>query len=150
MLEQKEILYDGKLPICIITTRMNSTNYIELLEDVLIQHLEENVNENLIFQQDNASIHVSKQTKAWFAENNVPVMDWPACSPDLNPIENLWGLLASEVYKHGRQFNTISDLKDCIKDSWRKIGRSTLQTLINSMPERIFEVIKAKGGPTKY
>lgn len=59
--------------------------------------MEEYKNENKIFQRDNASIHAFMLTKSWIAENNIKVMDWPACSPDLNPIETLLDLFASEI-----------------------------------------------------
>lgn len=142
--------YHAKLPICFISTRMNSGMYLELLEDVLIGHIENDANDDIIFQQDNASIHVSKQSKAWFAEKNIPLLEWPACSPDCNPIENLWGILAAMVYANGRQFDSISSLKTAIQECWAKIDMATLRKLSDSMPNRIFEVIRKDGGHTKY
>lgn len=142
--------YHAKLPICFISTRMNSGMYLELLEDVLIGHIENDANEDIVFQQDNASIHVSKQSKAWFDEKNIPLLDWPACSPDCNPIENLWGILAGMVYANGRQFDSISSLKTVVQECWAKIDMATLQKLSDSMPNRIFEVIRNDGGHTKY
>jgi transposase len=142
--------YNSKLPICFISTRMNSEKYLELLEDVLIGHIDINATEDIVFQQDNASIHVSKQSKAWFAERDIPLLEWPACSPDCNPIENLWGILAGMVYANGRQFDNISSLKAVIQECWAKIDMATLQKLSDSMPNRIFQVIRNGGGHTKY
>jgi len=57
--------------------------------------------------EDNASIHKAASTKAWFKARNIHVMDWPAYSPDLNPIENVWGIFARCFYANGRQFDTM-------------------------------------------
>ena len=112
--------------------------YTDLLEDVLIPFLDDTMDENAIFQQDNASIHISTHTKSWFRAHSINVLDWPACNPDMNPIENLWGILARRVYANGRQFGNAEALKQEIVNEWRKIDQDTLKTLIDSMPDRIF------------
>ncbi len=38
-------------------------------------------------QQDNAQIHATKMTKEWYENHGIWVIDWPPCSPNLNPIE---------------------------------------------------------------
>ena len=77
------------------------------------------------------------------------LLDYPACSLDLNPIENLWGLIIAKVYEGGRQYSAISELKNAILDAWGKIPSVQLK-LVDSMPSRIFEFIKANDGSTKY
>lgn len=90
---------------------MNSEKYTDMLDDVLIDYLEEKADINFIFQQDNASIHVSHQSKEFFSSRSIPLLDWPAKSPDLNVIENAWGIIARAVYSNGRQYSTIQELK---------------------------------------
>ena len=106
--------------------------------------------EEWIFQQDNAAIHNTSVTKKYLLEQKIRFLDHPACSPDLNPIENLWGLIVAKVYERGWQYLSISELKNTILDAWRKIPLIQLQKLVNSMSSRIFEVIKANSGSTKY
>lgn len=68
---------------------MKSAVNKELLENALLSFMDEQMDEYCIFQQDNVAVPVSKQSKSWFNEHNIPLLDWSACSPDLNPMENL-------------------------------------------------------------
>ena len=52
--------------------------------------------EEWIFQQDNAVIHNASITKKYLFEQKIKLLDHKACSPDLNPIENLWGLIIAK------------------------------------------------------
>lgn len=136
---------NDKTPLMKISTRMNSEMYIDLLEDSLIPFAENEMNDDFVFQQDNAAIHVSRQSKAWFEGKEIELLDWPARSPDLNPIENLWGILARHVYLNGKQYSTVQELEVGIRNAWRNIGEATLNALINSMPGRVFEVVRRNG-----
>ena len=97
---------------------MYSEKYIELLEYVLLECCDDIGDENFIFQQDGASIHASKTTTEWLKSKNIETLPHPAVSPDLNPIDNLWGIMARRVYENGRQFQTVLELKNCIRDVW--------------------------------
>lgn len=140
----------GKTPLCFISTRMNSEKYIELLDEVLVQFGEDVMDENMVFQHDNASCHVASCTKNFLRIKNIPTLDWPACSPDLNPIENVWGLLSQKVFNHGRSFENVKELKKILSEEWDKLEINDLKKYIESMPRRLQEVIIKKGGATHY
>ena len=78
--------------------------------------------EEWIFQQDNAAIHNVSITKKYLLEQKIRLCDHPACSSDLNPIENLWGLIVTKVYEGGQQYTAISELKNAILDAWEKLS----------------------------
>ena len=60
-----------------------------------------------VFQQDNASIHTARIVKSFFGENEIEPMFWPACLPDLSPIENLWAIFRNQVNKRLRKETAI-------------------------------------------
>ena len=77
-------------------------------------------------------------------------MDWPASSPDLNSIENLWCIVARQVYGQSKQYDSKMSLTGAIRKSWPEIDDQTDKSLIGSMKNRCIDVIAAKGGKTKY
>ena len=101
-----------------------------------------------IFQQDNASCHSAKYTKDWMARNGITLLDWPAQSPDLNPIEHLWDALGRQL--GCRAFSNNEELWKHLQEQWQLIPRVYISTLVESMPRRVQAVIKARGGYTCY
>ncbi len=80
----------------------------------------------------------------------VKVMEWPRMSPDLNPIEHMWGILKRKVEKH--YVSNIQQLRYVIMEEWKRMPATTCAALINSMPMamRIKAVLDNNGAPTKY
>lgn len=142
--------HNGKSDIVFIDKRMNAEDYRKLLGDHL-DNIKKTIGpKDLIFQQDNAPIHRAKANDKWFKDKKVELLEWPALSPDLNPLENVWGILARQVYAEGRQFESKEELKKAIKTEWAKISIKDLRKHTGSMPDRIFETITQLGNKTKY
>ena len=72
-------------------------------------------------------------------------MPWPALSPDLNPIENVWGYLASVVYGFGKRYDNKIDPKIAISRAWANLDQNYLRKLVQGMPGRCIDVLKANG-----
>jgi hypothetical protein len=98
---------------------------------------------------DNAPAHTAKVTKKYLKEKGIKVIEnWPGNSPDLNPIENAWGLAKQETYS--KQHNTLEELKVAANKAWEAISDSTLVNLMLSVPRRLAKVRKLNGGYTGY
>ena len=91
-----------------------------------------------------------KKAKQWFQDHEYQIMDWPAQSPDINPIEHIWHHLKRKLAGYEIPPKGILELWDKVEEEWNKIPSEVCQNLIESMPRRIEAVLKAKGGYTKY
>lgn len=141
--------YHGKSNLTTISTCQDSAEYQRHLKETLLPVWKKLSKKDGLFMHDNARCHVSHDSKAWLAKQNIKTMDWPPYSPDLNPIENLWGLMTKKVYGQGKQYNSIHDLKVAVFSAWDDFGLEVIQNLSMSMPTRIFKLIMAKGGHIK-
>ncbi len=139
----------GVGPLCFLKSTVNAAIYQEILEHFMLPSADKLYGDaDFIFQQDLAPAHTAKGTKSWFNDHGVTVLDWPANSPDLNPIENLWGIVKRKM--RDTRPNNADELKATVKETWASIPPQQCHKLITSMPRRIEAVIKAKGAPTKY
>ncbi len=137
----------GVGPLCFLKSTVNAAIYQEILEHFMLPSADKLYwDADFIFQQDLAPAHTAKGTKSWFNDHGVTVLDWPANSPDLNPIENLWGIVKRKM--RDTRPNNADDLKATVKETWASIPPQQCHKLITSMPRRIEAVIKAKGAPT--
>jgi len=78
------------------------------------------------------------------------VLDWPEQLPDLNPIENVWDILKRKLAAYETMPTGVHELWERVQDEWNKITKDDCMRLIESMPERVKAVLKAKGSYTKY
>lgn len=140
----------GKSTLAFVNGRIDSIAYQKILSEHLLPYMRRFRARKLTFMQDNAPIHASASTRQWLADHNIALLSWPARSPDINPIENLWGLLVRDVYADCRQFNSTQELKTAIQEAWDRVSDEKLKKLANSLPKRVNLLIKNHGKTIKY
>ena len=99
---------------------------------------------------DSAPCHKARVVTQFLETNQINVLPWPGNSPDLNPIENIWGIMKEKLSQitHTTKDQLISSvLRNWFRDDE---FQQKLQNSIDSMPRRLQAVVNAKGGQTKY
>lgn len=126
-----------------INGTLNSEKYCEMIEKTVIPRLNL-LNREYIFQQDNASCHVSRFTMALFDRLKIKLLQWPPKSPDLSPIEMLWGILKSKVYD-GTNYDNSDQLWTRIVNEIDEMNPATITNLYKNYLNKMCEILCSGG-----
>ena len=138
--------------LCKIDGTMDQHLYKSILEDELLQTIDfyNLEKDQVIFQHDNDPKHKAKSVQKWLSEQEFKTLEWPAQSPDLNPIEHMWSELKRRLNKFNSPPKGVIELWERIQQIWNEISPEVCQNLFNSMTKRIHAVLKSKGKWTKF
>jgi transposase len=131
---------------------LNADLYVDILNDNLLGTLNWYGLEKseITFQHDNDPKHTSRLASQWLSDQEIDVLMWPPQSPDLNPIETLWAWFKFRLTDYPTMATSVRELWDRAQDVWNSFTQEECMRLIDSIPERISAVIKAKGGYTGF
>jgi hypothetical protein len=138
----------GKTEIHIVEGSIDSEYYQTILNENMIVEMNILYPDGWWLMQDNASCHVLKSTMAWLEKRGVRVIEWPANSPDLNPIENIWGMMKLIISRE--EPTSLGPFKEVVKNVWAQIDTVKLENFIKSMPKRLELCVANKGLTIKY
>ncbi len=142
--------WHGVSELSIVQGTMRTGNYIETLQAFLLPKVAEWYGDGpCTYQQDNAPCHKSLASRQFLQQQNFAVMDWPAYSPDMSPIENLWAIVKQEV--HASTSTSKVELVARLRQVWASDRiKEVCKTLIEGMHRRTQALVAARGGVTKY
>lgn len=145
--------YFGMGPIVRSDGNWNSDQYVNFLENSLLPYAEECFpDSDFYILHDNSRIHTSNHTTGYIILRLGPdrVIPHPPRSPDLNPIENIFGNISTIISKNKSDFTNEDELFEELENRWKNFDINIAQNVIDSMPKRLDSVIKCNGNMTKY
>ncbi|QRW24454.1 Transposable element Tcb2 transposase [Rhizoctonia solani] len=137
---------------CKVEGSFNKEVYEEILGDEFtrsLKHLGMKARE-VIYMHDNARPHKAKAPTEWLKNHGVECLEWPANSPDLNPIENLWAELKRRLGEYEEVPNGMLELWERVQVVWDEFAPEYCQKLIETMPRRMAMVLERKGKSIPY
>jgi hypothetical protein len=129
---------------------LNQDQYIVILRERMLPFARATFMANFLYQDDNAPAHRGRRATDFPDEEEVERLPWPAFSPDMNPIENLWALMTHRLNERRPQPSCLEDLRTALVEEWEAIPLDTLQSLVEGMPRRVRALATARGGHTRY
>jgi hypothetical protein len=153
--EYQDVLYDGLLGLLddLDETEERTDSDWEEMVTTLIRRPRP-----YLFMHDNAPCHKTADVAELLADNGIPVMKWPANSPDLNPIENLWRDMKTRFYLEFQKLklvpsaskNSYARYEEILQHVWSTTDPNFVWGLVSSMPRRVQAVLAAQGGHIHY
>lgn len=141
------IMGGRKTGLVFINGNLNAQGYVDqVLRPVVVPFLQQNPG---CLMHDNARPHTAALTRNYLTRHNVNVLPWPACSPDMNPIEHLWDLVGRKARKN-HVINNINDLSAALVHEWNAIPADVIRHYVRSMRSRALALIRRRGGHNRY
>jgi inhibitor of nuclear factor kappa-B kinase subunit alpha len=142
----------GKTPLVFIPegVKVNKEIHISLILEQHVKPLTSTMfnSGRWTFQQDSAPSHRAKATQDWCGANLpnfISTVDWPASSPDLNPLDyGIWSILEQKACAINH--SSVSQLKRSLTKAWEEIPVETVRATISQWRTRLGKCVRSKGG----
>ena len=143
----------GKTDVCRYIVQNDSLmaagNVNEIL-DVYVRPYTGAIDPDFILMDDNARPQRAQVTNEYLQTATIERMDWPARSPDLNPIKHAWDMLQTSISAHSLQPNTVQEFQQELLDEFARIPQQSIRKVSSGMIRRCRAVIQSNGNHMRY
>lgn len=145
------ISIDGRTELVILDSgTINGLSY----RNKILQHHVTNyagaIGNSFILMDDNARPHRARMCNEYLENNGIERMEWPAYSPDLNPIEHVWDMLGRRVAARITPPRSLSELPKALLEEWENLSQELINSLILGLNQRCHVCLSVKGGHIPY
>ncbi|GBN43219.1 Transposable element Tcb2 transposase [Araneus ventricosus] len=145
------IMLDGRTPLHVFERgTVTGVRYRDEILEPYVRLFRGAVGPEFILMDDNARPHRALLVDEFLESEDIRRMDWPARSPDLNPIEHAWDALGRAIATRNSPPRTIQEMKTALLNEWEKLTQEVINCLISIMKSRCKAYISVRGDHTPY
>ncbi|GFT92978.1 transposable element Tcb2 transposase [Trichonephila clavipes] len=121
----------------------------EILRPIVVPYAAA-IGDDFILMDDNCRPHCANLVEDFLFDEGIVRMEWPVCSPDMDPIEHVWDALGRRVAGRQPPPQTLQELERALLEEWDRIPQLVINSLIESMPQRCSTLLAVHGNHTPY
>nr|CAH7749177.1 unnamed protein product [Callosobruchus chinensis] len=145
----RNVLFSDESRFGLVNGTMTCAYYMQNIINAIFQPLRNEIGDQFIFMDDNARPHRTRAVQQALENKNIARLEWPALSPDMNPIEHVWDYVSRAIFNRNNPPRSTQELIVAATEEWNNIPQEVINNLIISMHRRVDALI-SRGGNTKY
>nr|CAH7725405.1 unnamed protein product [Callosobruchus chinensis] len=143
----RNVLFSDESRCGLIPGEMTGEYYLQNIIIAIVQSLRNEIGDQFILMDDNARPHLTKAVQQALKNGNTARLEWPAMSPDMNPIEHY---VSRAIFNRNNRPRSTQELIVAAAEEWDNIPQEVINNLIIFMHRRVDAFIRSRGGNTKY